>query len=360
MLIEILKSRYINVRYKADIQNIKSKMMQCELTPLTKGQKSDIQQFYQRMLGQKVPTYWHEYFFSRNGHFSVKYIPTCVYHQQIIYKLNQFGVRHAYVDKGIYDVYFPDVNRPRTIVKNINGYFYDDRNPLSREEALERCQNLDAAVSKPSTEGMWGTGVRVFGTENGRLNGEGQSVEDLFQSYGKNFIIQEKINQHTEMARLNPTSLNTLRVLTYRDDKQVHVLYMVVRIGRMGQNIDNETAGGINADVDLNTGTILDCAYGTPAEKRIPATDCGTVLKSFTIPSFQKVMSLVKELHTRLPYFNLIGWDFGIDQAGEPVMIEWNRAPDLSQTAHGPAFGDLTEEILLSLQKKPNTILNNL
>ena len=66
------------------------------------------------------------------------------------------------------------------------------------------------------------------------------------------------------------------------------------------------------------------------------------------------------ELHPRLPYFNLIGWDFGIDQQGEPVLIEWNRAPDLSQTAHGPAFGEMTEEILLSLRHKPNTVLNNL
>ena len=360
MLIELLKSRYISVRYRDDIANIKSKMKQCDLVPLTKGQISDINAFYQKMLGQNVPTYWHEYFYSRNGNFSVRYIPTCIYHQQIIYKLNQFGVRHAYVDKGLYDIYFPDVNRPKTIVKNMNGYFYAGTKPVSREEALELCRNLPAAVSKPSTEGMWGKGIHVFSTSDGRMNDGGMSMEELFNSYGHNFIIQEKIVQHDDMSKLNPTSLNTLRVLSYRDGLEVHILYVVVRIGRSGQCVDNETAGGINADIDLATGTILDCAYGTPAEKRIEATDCGTVLKGFAIPSFSKVTALVKELHTRLPYFNLIGWDFGIDQQGEPVLIEWNRAPDLSQTAHGPAFGEMTEEILLSLRHKPNTVLNNL
>ena len=72
MLIELLKSRYLHVRYRDDIANIKSKMKQCDLVPLTSAQKSDINAFYQKMIGQNVPTYWHEYFQSRNGNFSVK------------------------------------------------------------------------------------------------------------------------------------------------------------------------------------------------------------------------------------------------------------------------------------------------
>ena len=103
----------------------------------------------------------------------------------------------------------------------------------------------------------------------------------------------------------------------------------------------------------MRDGTIIDCAYGTPSEKRILTTDVGTTLKGFKIPAFPEVVELAKELHTRLPYFNLIGWDFGIDKTGHPILIEWNRCPDLSQTAHGPAFGDMTEEIIkYSLKQK--------
>ena len=163
------------------------------------------------------------------------------------------------------------------------------------------------------------------------------------------------MNQHEQIARLNPTSLNTLRVLSYRNQNEVIVLYVVIRIGRLGKTVDNETAGGINADIDLNSGTIIECAYGTPKEKKIFTTDNGTVLKGFEIPSFQKVIDNVKELHLRLPYFNLIGWDWGIDSAGVPILIEWNRAPDLSQTAHGPAFGDMTEFILKDTLRKKDT-----
>lgn len=344
-MIQELWTKYsIRQTWKKDIANIRGKLAQCEIHALSNGQKKDIVNYYQRLIGKTVPVFWHEYFFSRNGNFSVNYVPTCLYHSDVIYRLNTFKLRHAYVDKGIYDIYFPDVLRPQTIVKNINGYYYDDSKPITKDEAIERCRNLAGAVSKPTQEGMWGSGVNVFSTQDGILN-TGGTVEALMNGYGKNYIIQERIHQHDTMALLNPTSLNTLRVLSYRQGDEVFILYVVVRIGRKGKTVDNETAGGINADVDLSTGKILDCAYGTPSEKRIPITDVGTVLKGFQIPGFSEVISKVKELHMRLPYFNLIGWDFGIDKNGNPVMIEWNRCPDLSQTAHGPAFGDLTEMI---------------
>ena len=334
---------------KRDIAGMKRKLAMCESVGLTKGQKSDIQSFYKRVAGTTVPTYWHEYFYSRNGNFSVRYVPTCFYHKELIYRLNDYHFRHAYVDKCIFDVFFPDVNRPQTIVKNMNGYFYDAERPLTREEALERCHTIGQAIIKPSQEGMWGQGVNLLSAE------DDIDYNGLFNKYDKNFIIQQRVEQHEQMGRLNPTSLNTLRVLSYRHGDEILILYAVVRIGRLGKNIDNETAGGINADIDLASGRIIECAYGTPSEKKILFTDCGTRLKGFTIPSFYKVVALVKELHMRLPYFNLVGWDWGIGVQGEPILIEWNRCPDLSQTAHGPALGEMTEMIIKDTMTKKDT-----
>lgn len=354
MLKELLTYTSIRRTWKTDVANIQGKLKQTDTKPLSSTQKKDIELYYQNLIGKRVPVYWHEYFYARNDFFSVKYVPTCLYHSDVIYKLNNYKLRHAYVDKGIYDIYFPDILRPKTFVKNINGYYYDDSKPISREEAVERCQNLEGAVSKPTQEGMWGSGVKVFSTHEGVLD-DGSTIMSLMDGYGKNYIIQERIHQHESMALLNPTSLNTLRVLSYRQGNEVYILYVVVRIGRKGKSVDNETAGGINADIDLESGKIKDCAYGTPSEKRINTTDVGTVLKGFQIPGFDSVIAEVKELHTRLPYFNIVGWDFGIDQEGKPVMIEWNRAPDLSQTAHGPAFGDMTEEIFNRIKSLNDT-----
>lgn len=354
MLTEFEKFVHKRIWWRTDIRNIRGKLAQCERRPLSAAQKRDIQAYWKGLIGTKVPLYWHEYFYSRNGQFSVKYVPTAVYHRDIICRINFRPLARAYVDKGFYDTLFADIHRPRTIIKNLNGYFYDDRHAITREEALERCANLPGAVIKPSLIGMWGKSIRVFSTTDGTTD-KGENFASLLDEYNRNFIVQEKVKQHPEMDRLNPTSLNTLRVLSYRQGMEVYILYVIARIGRMGQCIDNETAGGINADVDLTSGCIRDCAYGSPAERQIFRTDVGTELTGFPIPAFSETIQLAKELHMRMPYFNLIGWDFGVDEAGLPVMIEWNRAPDMSQTAHGPAFGDLTEDIVREAQRRNDT-----
>lgn len=341
-------------------RKIKKSMQLCPMKPLTKGQEADIKSYFKKNFGREVPTYWHQYLYSRNGLYSVKYIPASIYFSSIIFRLNNYRFGPAYADKGFYDTLFPDVNRPQTFVKNINGFFYDERNPISKEEAISRCQNLGGAVIKPTLFGHWGEGVKLFHTDNGHIPELDISVADLFSNYNKNFIIQSKLEQHPDLAKLNPSSVNTIRVLSYRRENEVIILYAVIRIGRMGKTVDNETAGGIKADIDLATGRIKGLAFGNSTEKDMPQTDSGVVLDKYLIPSFPKVLEFVKDLHQRLPFFKLVGWDISVDTNGNPVMIEWNRSAELSQVAHGPAFGEYTEEILASALKEKNSILDRI
>ena len=336
-------------------KTIRQSMQLCPMKPLSKGQEADIKAYFKKHFGREVPTYWHQYLYSRNGVYSEKYIPASIYNSEIIYRLNKYMFRHAYVDKGFYDTLFPDINRPKTIVKNVNGYYYDDHNVLTLEEAVEKCSNLNGAIIKPTLDGTWGQGVKLIKTENGMIPSLNCSIQDLFKEYKRSFIIQERFEQHEGIAELNPTSLNTLRVMSYRRGNEIVILYAVIRIGRLNQVIDNETAGGIKADIDLQTGRIKGVAFGSPKEPLMPKTDVGTVLDGYQMPCFQKVLDLVKEMHLRLPYFNLIGWDMSVDKNGNPALIEWNRAAELSQVAHGPAFGDYTEEILSVVKNRVNT-----
>ena len=215
--------------------------------------------------------------------------------------------------------------------------------------------DLKEAVIKPSVLGSWGIGVNLFHSENGFVPEMNTSVEDLFSRYKKCFIIQSKLQQHPELAKLNPTSVNTIRVMSYRRDNEVIILYAVIRIGRKGKVVDNESSGGIKADIDLQTGRIKGLAYGNPTEGTMPHTDSGVILDKYLIPSFSQLLDFVKDLHLRLPYFRLIGWDVSVDTNGNPILIEWNRSSDLSQVAHGPAFGDYTEEILAKALCERNT-----
>ena len=352
---QLLQHTFIKQIEKGYEKTIKQSMQLCPMKPLTKGQEADVKAYFKKYFGREVPTYWHQYLYSRNGLWSEKYIPTSIYNSSIIWRLNKWQFRHAYADKGFYDTLFYDINRPRTIVKNVNGYLYDDSRPLTEKEAIERCSNLKEAIIKPTLGGTWGIGVKLIQSVDGIIADTNRSVKDLFSSYKQSFIIQERLEQHPDMAKLNPTSLNTIRVMSYRRGDDIVILYAVVRIGRNGQVVDNETAGGIKADIDLSTGRIRGCAIGSPKEKDMPFTDVGTPTDGYQIPCFQSVLDMVKEMHYRLPYFTLIGWDMSVDKDGKPALIEWNRAAELSQVAHGPAFGELTEEILSYAMHRDNT-----
>lgn len=355
--IDLLVQRFrysLNKKYEAEI---KKSIAALPPVKLSKIQVEEIQDYWQTHFGQKITTLWHEFFLARTGNFSPKYIPTSVWRSSIVYTLNYHRFADTYSDKGFYDTLLPNVCHPKTFVKCVNGYFYTDRVPISKEDALRLCSNLDSAIIKPTLGGTWGNGVSLIQTKDGKVVNKEKTntVEQLFSQYGRSFIVQEKIEQHPAMAALNPDSVNTLRVMTYRNEKEVVVLYSVIRIGRKGKSVDNETAGGIKADVDLDTGRIKGYATGTPKEGLIYKTDCGTELENYQIPCYDALLNKAKELHLQLPYLNIIGWDFTIGSNNEPIMIEFNICPDLSQVAHGPAFGDYTEEILHLAKERPNT-----
>jgi len=66
------------------------------------------------------------------------------------------------------------------------------------------------------------------------------------------------------------------------------------------------------------------------------------------IPNYRQLVSSALALHAKIPYIDLIGWDFAIDEAGVPVMIELNQYPDCEfiQIFNGPMFGMYTEELM--------------
>ena len=320
---------------------------------LTREQKAEIESFYLGMIGKKVPLSSHEYFYSRTGIYSKEYIPKGLYTTELLPKANKVSYRDAYADKNMVDVFLPDGKHPHTVLKRMNGYYYFEGQPVTEDAAVGYCSNLKNCIIKPSLE-YSGKGVCALEVTDGVTSIDGLSVRDLFKKYGENFQIQERLRQHAEMSRLNPTSVNTIRILTYRSGMEILPIYSVVRIGRSGQVIDNQCAGGMSAIIGED-GRLGRYAFGGYSEDNIERTDTGIRLEGFEIPSYQRALDTVKRLHFHLPFFNLIGWDVAIDEEGDPVVIEWNVNTGLSQSAFGPGFGKYTERIIRELWPRKNS-----
>jgi hypothetical protein len=153
------------------------------------------------------------------------------------------------------------------------------------------------------------------------------------------------------MKALNPSSVNTIRILSYRSEMEILILYTAIRIGRKDTVIDNESKGGMSANINSN-GIIDKYAYALPQEGKIEVTDSGIKLEGYVVPSYDKAVKLVQEQHLNLPFFDIVAWDIAIREDGEPIIIEWNVFPGLSQSACGPALGKYTERIIHELKEK--------
>lgn len=320
---------------------------------LTRAQKKEVQDFYMSMIGKKIPLYCHEYFYSRTGYFTKEYVPNNLYHVDLVPRANNHKLQSAYGDKNMCDILFSGENVAHSILKNMNGYFYFEGKPVSKEDAVRLCGNLKNVIIKPSRLSE-GKGVQLFSATEGVTTLDGKSISQVFKEYKKDYLIQECVKQHKDMAALNPTSVNTMRILSYRSGMEVLIIYSVVRIGRSGAVVDNQCAGGISTTISKD-GKLGKEAFGGFSTDNIEKTDTGIALEGYQLPSYDKAVEMVKRLHLRLPFFNILGWDVAIQEDGEPVLIEFNTNPGLSQSAFKSGMGEYTERIIRELWPRPNT-----
>lgn len=350
-----LASYHFSMSKKHHIGVIDDMRDACEIVPLSQAQKEEIKQYYRDNFGEKdVNLKWHEYYSSVNGIYSPEYIPTYLYYSKIYPKMNREKWASMYSDKNLIDKLIPEAKLPETYVKNMNGHFYIGGKIATFDEAVKACENLSDAIIKHSIETWQGKSVLRFSSVDGRVIIKNDlssiSVKDLLLSYGKNYIVQAAIKQSEKMASLNPTSLNTVRIMTYKRAEDVVVLFAVLRMGRKGKVVDNASAGGLYCGINED-GSLKEEAYTLTPFSRLAESDNGVVFKDFVIPKYAQMQELAKRYHDELPYVKLIGWDLAIDENDDIVLIEINAdTPGLFQAATGPAFGkyilDIFDEAL--------------
>ena len=138
-------------------------------------------------------------------------------------------------------------------------------------------------------------------------------------------ILEELVIQHPEMARMCPTSVNTVRIATLLGDKQEGIVYAFLRIGN-GKVMDNVDCGGMAARVDLASGRLLTVGadkQGNTFEKH-PIT--GTDIIGFEIPYFEEAKKMCLQAMHYVPQVRFVAWDVAITADG-PCFIEGNSFP---------------------------------
>jgi hypothetical protein len=256
-------------------------------------------------------------------------------------------------DKNLYDLLFYDVPQPRTIVRCVDGVLMGaDYQAISHEHFISLIKKEKRVIVKKSVDSEGGKGIVFYDI----AKDDDSLLYDCMKT--KSFVVQEVINQHSELAKLHPESINTIRIMTFFFEGDVHILSAVVRMGIGGSKVDNASSGGIVCGVKDN-GTLKNIAYDTKAN-RYYVHPSGTHFEDVRIPNYDECITLCKRLAPRFVQFSrLISWDLSINTEGHPILIEANLSygqVDFHQMCNGPIFGDMSERIIEYINKN-NSLL---
>lgn len=316
------------------------------LKPLSSAQKHEILAFWKPFRDISSEMRWFEFYHSTCENLSQlkHYIPESVYYTQIDTFFTLPRRAEEIDDKNLYDLFFPDLKRPATIVRKSNGVLLDaDYRIIDTQQAIQLCKQQGTVISKEARNSAGGYGLRFFDFPSCTDS----ELADWLRSCG-DVNVQEVIHQHECLNQLYDKSINSLRIMSLILDGEVHILSSVLRMGRDGSRVDNASSGGLACGIRQD-GTLREYAYDKTG-KRYTRHPQGAEFNGHHIVGYDKCCELISRNAGKMSSASkLVSWDFAIDPQGEPILIEVNLSyggVTIHQMCNGPIFGDLTEDIL--------------
>ena len=206
-------------------------------------------------------------------------------------------------------------------------------------------------IIKP-IDGLGGKDVEKINTKD---------IKDINQFYEKmkkeNLFIEEVVLQHPDMAKLSPTSCNTIRIMTLNIKGNTEIFMAIARIGNGINSVDNFHQGGMGVKIDINTGKLIGNAYDKDCNEYEIHPKTNIKFDGYQLPNWNIVKKIVLEAAKVNENIKVVGWDVAITPDGA-TFIEGNRRPgwDLVQVVYNRGRKDLYNDVL----KKYNMAYKNI
>jgi len=317
------------------------------------------------VLNKHINPYWYRTYSYISGIEDINYVPEDLFYGIVEPALNDFSLSQAYADKNFYNKYYPDLNIfPETLIRNINGIFYNGNYECLKENIEKYFEDEPKIIVKPSLDSGGGRKVQIFYRQNDDLyynnQGEKLDIDYLKKNFKKDYLVQKCIQSQDFFRKLNETSLNTVRIFTYRSVKTNDIIInnSVLRIGKKGAEVDNQASGGISCFIDEN-GRLSKHAIDKYGNKyfNIPSNPASKFSDLGEVPRFNEIKEIAKEIAKRNYYHRLLGLDFCVDSENNIKLVEINNEEseiNFFQMFGASLFREYTDEII------EYCVLNNL
>lgn len=269
-------------------------------------------------------------FYNLNGKERKTYL-TRAKNVKIVRNYNQKDSWYKFDDKVEFNKIFDKYIKRDWLYLNENNY----------DEFVHFCKNKKDFIAKP-LDGSGGVGIELIEVK--------KDLKEIFDYLiqNKKLLVEEKIIQNKKVAALNETSVNTLRIITFFDGKEAHIINSVFKIGNGGIT-DNFSSGSMYTFVE--GGKIIvpaidreDFIYEVHPKSNIK-------LVGYEIPNYDKAIELVKECAKVVPEVKFVGWDVAILE-DDVSIIEGNCFPGVYQIK--PSFDHKKEGLIPIIERAAN------
>ena len=131
-------------------------------------------------------------------------------------------------------------------------------------------------------------------------------------------LIEECIRQHPVLERLNPSSVNTIRLCTVRDRTgDPHLFAASLRVGGKDQFVDNLHANGVQYPIDIEKGFVSGGGASYDGKRNIcfhPSTNVQVI--GLMIPHWKEIVAAILEAAHIPASTRYIGWDVAVTEEG--------------------------------------------
>ena len=138
------------------------------------------------------------------------------------------------------------------------------------------------------------------------------------------FLVEEAIEQCDELNQINPTVVNSFRVVTLYKDGEAHLVGNALRVNQEADAVvgcSNDLYFSLGEDGRIDSNVIDD--WGNVYEEH-PLT--GRRFADVRIPGVAEAFEMCRRAALKIPQVRYVGWDIAFSKDG-PVMVEGNQYP---------------------------------
>lgn len=211
--------------------------------------------------------------------------------------------------------------------KLAKSYFLRDILPLNTDvsflEDLERFIEKHNKIFVKPISGSLGRDTTIIDCHEYSKDEIKRKLSDMPGTW----LLEEAITQSKEMSSWNPTSVNTIRIPSFRRGDDTCIIQPFFRTGRKGQIVDNAGAGGILVVVNAKTGIIESDGFDEKHNSYKRHPESGITYKGWQIPQYDELVKLTTEVHKSLPKsFKYVAFDFAHTNKGwDFIEANWGQ-----------------------------------